>query len=347
MAETNIAQSSGKYYLPKTADAYYYIDDMLAFTAKANTSANVDIKTTQSEIKGGQNNSTIGVVTSEKAIDVSFETPEWKPEFLAANIGTTIRYGDQNFTIGNVTYQADENGKITLDEVPADSKLQVSINGDWLVLAIEGTTAPISVDLSSYGIKKGNCVEAVGTFKRKGKEISLTVDTDPTVGKLVLTSPIFKGTKGEVGTSEYTFPAFALSGNWTQAFSADAKYTVSGKPIAVAGEKCGEGETYGYYREYIKDEAELSIAMIAASPSVIELEVGDTQQLTVYGAKNALYEKIELTDGVTYAVDGSETGITVSATGLVTAVSACSNAVVNIAYKDFKATATVTVTAGS
>lgn len=87
--------------------------------------------------------------------------------------------------------------------------------------------------------------------------------------------------------------------------------------------------------------------MIAASPSVIELEVGDTQQLTVYGAKNALYEKIELTDGVTYAVDGSETGITVSATGLVTAVSACSNAVVNIAYKDFKATATVTVTAGS
>lgn len=344
MAETNIAQASGKYYLPKTADAYFYINEMLAFTAKANTSANVDIKTTQSELKGGQNNSVIGVVTSEKAIDVSFETPEWKPEFLAANIGTTIRYGSQNFTIGNLTYQADENGKITLDEVPADGKIQVSINNAWLVLAVEGDTAPITLDLSSYGVKSGDCIEAVGVFKRTGKEISLTVDTDPSVGKLVLTSPIFRGTSGEVGTSEYTFPAFALSGNWTQAFSADTKYTVSGKPIAVTGEKCGEGETYGYYREYIKDEAELSIAMIAASPSVIELETGDTQQLSVYGAKNALYEKIELTDGVTYAVDAGTTGITVSTTGLVTAVSACTGAVVTVAYKDFKTTVSVTVT---
>lgn len=343
MAE-NIAQSKGKYFLPKAANAIFYVDGMVAFTARANTSANVNIQTTQNEIKGGQNNSLIGVITSEKAIDVSFDTPEWQPEFLAANIGTTIRYGSQNFTLDDLTFQADKDGKITLTERPADDVIQVSINNAWVAIAVPAGS--LVIDLSAYGVKKDDCVEAIGVFKRTGKEISLTVDTDPTVGKLVLTSPIFKGTKGKVGTSEYTFPSFALSGNWTQAFSADASYSISGKPISIAGEKCGEGETYGYYREHITDETELNIAAITASPSVIELVVGDTQQLTVYGAKNAMYEKTELTSGVTYAVEKSATAVTVSDTGLITAAEAGS-ATVSASYKDFKTTVTVTVTANT
>lgn len=341
MAE-NIAQSKGKYFLPKAADAIFYVNDMIAFIAKANTSANVNIQTTQNEVKGGQNNSIIGVITSEKAIDVSFDTPEWQPEFLAANIGTTIKYGEQNFTLDDLTFQAEEDGKITLTEEPADGKIQVSINNAWVSIAVASGTK--AINLSAYGVKKGDCIEAIGVFKRKGKEISLTVDTDPTVGKLVLSSPIFKGTKGKVGTSEYTFPSFALSGNWTQAFSSDASYSISGKPVAVAGEKCGEGETYGYYREYIADETELDIAAITASPSVIELTVGDTQQLTVYGAKNAMYEKTQLTEGVTYAVEDSATAVTVSTTGLITAAEA-GEATVSAAYKDFKTSVSVTVTA--
>ncbi|MCM1333458.1 MAG: Ig-like domain-containing protein [Bacteroides sp.] len=334
----NIAQTSGKLFLPKSANAIFKVDDMVAFIARANTSANVDIQTTQDTLTGGQNNAVIGIITSEKAIDVSFDTPEWQPEFLAANIGTAIRYGSQNFTIDDLTFNV-ENGKILLSERPADDQIQISVGSAWVTIEVPADS--LSIDVSEYGFQDGECVSVIGLFKRVGKEISLAIDTDPTVGTLILSSPIFKGTKGKVGTAQYTFPAFVLSGNWTQAFQADASYTISGKPVAVAGEKCGEGETYGYYREYIDDEDTVDIAVIAASPSVVELTVGDTQQLSVYGARNAMYEKILLESDVVYAAEGD--AVTVSETGLITAVKE-GEATVKIAYNNLTATATVIVT---
>lgn len=65
---------------------------MVAFEAKANTDSNVNIQTTQNQIRAGQQNAVIGVLTSERTIDVSFSTPEWKAEFLAANIGEKIKW---------------------------------------------------------------------------------------------------------------------------------------------------------------------------------------------------------------------------------------------------------------
>lgn len=337
----NVALKAGKYFLPKTADAYFSVDGVIAFIAKANTAANVAITTTQQQIKGGQANSVIGVITSEKAINVSFTTPEWQPEFLAANIGTTIRFGEQNFYIDDVTYTADEAGKITLEEVPADKKIQLEINGGWVTVPAETT----EVDLSTYGVAEGDCLSIIGLFPRKGKEISLLVDTDPTIGELVLKSPIFKGTVGKVGIAQYTFPSFSLSGNWTQNFAADASYEITGTPIAVAGEKCGESETYGYYREYIDGDTLDNFTSIVATPSVVELDTADNtqQKLTVYGIRNALSEKSELTTGVTFAVaDGGEATATVDGTGLVEAVAA-GTTTITVTYGEGKYTTTVTV----
>lgn len=334
----NVALKAGKYFLPKTADAYFSVDGVIAFIAKANTAANVAITTTQQQIKGGQANSVIGVITSEKAINVSFTTPEWQPEFLAANIGTTIRFGDQNFYIDDVTYTVTE-GKITLAEVPADKKIQLEINGGWVTVPAESK----EVDLSTYGVSEGDCLSVIGLFPRKGKEISLLVDTDPTIGELVLKSPIFKGTVGKVGIAQYTFPSFSLSGNWTQNFAADASYEITGTPIAVAGEKCGESETYGYYREYIDGDTLDNFTSIVATPSVVELSAGETEQLTVYGIRNALSEKSELTTGVTFAVaeDGEATA-TVTTSGLVEAV-ATGSTTITVTYGEGKYTTTVTV----
>jgi polyisoprenoid-binding protein YceI len=334
----NVALKAGKYFLPKTADAYFSVDGVIAFIAKANTAANVAITTTQQQIKGGQANSVIGVITSEKAINVSFTTPEWQPEFLAANIGTTIRFGDQNFYIDDVTYTVAE-GKITLAEVPANEKIQIELNGGWVTVPATTTT----VDLSAYSVADGECLSVIGLFPRKGKEISLLVDTDPTIGELVLKSPIFKGTVGKVGIAQYTFPSFSLSGNWTQNFAADASYEITGTPIAVAGEKCGESETYGYYREYIDGDTLDNFTSIVATPSVVELAAGETQQLSVYGIRNALSEKSELTEGVTFAIaeDGEATA-TVTATGLVEAV-ATGSTTITVTYGEGKYTTTVAV----
>ena len=341
MADTNIAKEMGKLFLPKVADAIFEIDGVIAFVAKANTSAQVNIQTTQNEIKAGQNNATIGVITTGKAIDVTFATPEWQAEFLAANIGTTIRYGEHNFYIDDTPYTADATGKITLPAVPADKKIQVYINNTWVSVAATTTT----VDLSAFGITEGDCVTAIALLPKNGKEISLLVDTDPSIGKLILKSPIFRGTKGKVGEAQYTFPSFALSGNWTQAFSSDASYEISGKAIALAGEKCGEADTYGYYREFITDEDNTNFAQIVVTPSTIELAVNDTQQLAVYGIRGSLSDKEALTTGVTYSIPAGDSSIaSVTAGGLVTGLSVGTTTVTASYASKYTATATITVT---
>jgi len=348
----NVAESSGKLFLPKTADAIFEIGDMVAFIAKANTSANVAITTTQNQIKGGKNNSVIGIITTERAVEVSFSTPEWQPEFLAANIGTKIKYGEQAFIIDDVVYTAGENGVVTLTETPVDGKVQVEVNGKWTTINLatgEDDELNLAIDLSGLGFKNGDCVNILGAFLRDGLEISITTDTDPSVGKLTLSSDIFKGTLGKVGEAQYVFPSFALSGNWTQAFSSDASYEISGTPIAVAGEKCGEGETYGYYRQFIENDETLNaFVAITASPSVVELTVGENETLTVYGERGALSENsVIAADKLTFAVEGGEaTVISVDTAGKITA-SGAGNAKVLVTYEDLTATVEVSVTAAT
>lgn len=340
----NAAAKAGKLFLPKVADAIFEVDGIVAFIAKANTSAQVEITTTQDEIRGGQANSIIGVVTSQRDVNITFATPEWQPEFLAANVGTTIKVGNVNCYIDDVPYTADANGKITLAAQPVDNVIRVQLAGGWVTVTVTEKTA----DLSPYGVTEGECITAIALMEKNGKEISILADTDPTIGKLILTSPIFRGDKGKVGSAQYTFPSFALSGNWTQSFSSDASYEISGKAIAVAGDNCGEGSSYGYYREYIIDEDTLSaFAQIIVSPSVIELKTGDTEQLAVYGAKGALYEKTDITSGSTFAVDeGSASILSVTSAGVVSALGEGTGKVTAThTATGLKGTVTITVTA--
>lgn len=310
----NTAAIAGKRFMPKVANATFKYDGVVAFTATANTDSQVNIQTTQDQIRAGQNNVVIGAVTSEKTIDISFSTPEWKIEFLAANIGETIQVGEFSFEITDKTYTV-TNGKITLDEIPADKIIYVEIDGSYVKL----TATTTEIDLTSYGVTD-SCVSVIVTANKNGKRVNLSADTDPLVGELILDSPIFEGTKGKVGSSQYVFPAFALSGNWNHQHGSDASYEISGTAIATSSTVCGEGQTYGYYQEYIDGEDTTSFAMITAAPSVVELVVGEVETLTVYGAKGAMYAKSVIDSGVTFATDSDK--FTVDATkGTITAVS--------------------------
>ena len=309
----NVAAIAGKRFMPKVANATFKYDGVVAFVAKANTDSQVNIQTTQDQIRAGQNNVVIGAVTSEKTIDISFSTPEWQIEFLAANVGETIQVGKFSFEVTDKTYAVTED-KITLDAVPSNKKIYVEINGAYVAIPVETT----EVDLSTYGVT-ADCVAVILMAEKNGKRVNLSADTDPLVGELVLDSPIFEGTKGKVGTSQYVFPAFALSGNWNHTHGADASYEISGTAVATASTVCGEGQTYGYYQEYIDGEDTNAFSMIVAAPSAVEIAVGDTETLTVYGTKGAMYAKTVVT-GATFATE--DTGVfTVGANdGVITPV---------------------------
>lgn len=334
----NVAAIAGKRFMPKVANATFKVGGVPAFVAKANTDSQVNIQTTQDQIRAGQNNVVIGTVTSEKTIDISFSTPEWQIEYLAANIGETIQLGTYAFEVTDLTFAATE-GVITLNEIPSNKVIYVDVNGSYVTVPVETTT----VDLKAYGIEGSECVAIIGMFNKNGKRVNLSADSDPLVGELILDSPIFEGTKGKVGTSQYVFPAFALSGNWNHQYGSDASYEISGTAVATNSTVCGEGQSYGYYQEYIDGEDADSFSMIVAAPSAIEIAVDDTETITAYGTKGALYAKTKLT-GATFATSAADKFTVNASTGVITGV-AVGTGTVTVAYNGMTTTVDVEVVA--
>lgn len=330
---------NGERFMPKTANAIYEIDNQIAFVATANTAANVAITKEKTEKRGGQDNVILGTLYSDTAVAVSFTSVSWKPEYLASKIGSIITIGEYDFINEELQLQAAA-GVVTLSAIPSDQKLHVLINGTYVSVAATTTT----VDLTSYGITT-ECVKAVANFKKIGKRINIGASGTPTVGKLTLTSPIFEGTKGKIGTGQYTFPAFQFDGNHNQDFSADATYEMVGSAIATDSTVCGEGQSYGYYLEDCDTEdALMSFGSISAAPSVVELVVANIETLVVYGSKGSLYGVTLIPNADVTFASATPATATVSTAGVITAVAAGTTNV-TAAYKGLVSTVAVTVTA--
>jgi len=338
--------------LPKTADAYFEMNNMIAFIAKANTSANVAITTEKSEKRGGQNNALLATIYSDRAVEVTVTAVDWQPEFLAASIGTTIAIGTYNFKADETTYIAvgdgtpagtgDTHVNITLPDVPVDQKITLKINGEYVKIAATTTT----VDVKPYGFVNGDCVSVLAVYAQKGRRVGISTNSTPSIGKLTLSSPLFTGGAGEVGKAEYVFPSFQFDGNFTHDFSADANFELKGTALSSGG-VCGSGTEYGFYQEYILNDASLNtFSSIVSTPTIVELDLSDTetQQITTYGVKNDLYDRVLLENNdtkLTY-VSGTPATCTVSTTGLITPV-AVGTSVIIVTY-DSRLTAAIEVT---
>lgn len=338
--------------LPKTADAYFKMNGMLAFVAKANTAASVEISMEKTEKRGGQNNALLATIFSNTAVAVSVTAIDWKPEFLAASIGSTISVGSYNFRADETTYvgvgdgtpagTSDTHVNITLPAVPANNVINIRVDGGYI--EIPATT--VTVDVKPYGFTNGSCVPVLALYTQTGKKVSIGTNSTPCIGELTLSSPLFTGGAGEVGKSEYVFPSFQFDGNFTHNFSNDANFELKGTALQSGG-SCGSGTEYGYYQEYSLSDATLTaFTSIVATPTVVELDLSDTetQQITTYGVKNALHDRSLLANNdakLTY-VSGTPATCTVSSTGLVTPV-AVGTSVITVTY-DTRLTTTITVT---
>lgn len=322
-------------FLPKVADAYFEINGKTAFIAKANTAASVNITTNKTEKRGGQDNAVIGTIFSDGAVNISFTSGSWQPEYLAASIGSTISVKDNlQFHSENISYQVDTESKITLDEPPADGKISIPKDGGYISINVPEN---LEVDLTPYGFTEGDCVSCLMMLTRSGKRIGISTDITPLTGKLTLSSPIFAGSRGRIGTAEYVFPIFQFGGNFTHNFSTDASYELSGSALATASNVCGNGDEFGYYQEHLADEDEITAyTSIVATPNPMSVAVGANANISVYGLKNELYDRQRISTGLSFSItEANQTYATVNATtGQVTGVAATSNPIpVTITYK--------------
>ena len=329
-------------FLPKVADAYFEVDGITAFIAKANTAANVSITTNKTEKRGGQDNAIIGTIFSDGAVNIGFTSGSWQPEYLAASIGSTIAIRkDLQFHSENLSYQVDAQGKITLAEAPADGKISIPKDGGYISIDV----STLEVDLTPYGFKEGDCVSCLMMLKRSGKRIGIATDITPLTGKLTLSSPIFAGSRGRIGTAEYVFPTFQFGGNFTHNFSTDASYELSGSALATASNVCGNGDEFGYYQEYLADEDEISVfTRIVAVPSPMSVTAGEKATISVYGLKNALYDRQKISDKLTFSIETEDQQYATvnSTTGEVTGVAATTTNPITVTVK-YNGTLTDTV----
>lgn len=348
-----MAETQDVKLLPKTADCIFKMNGMIAFTGRANTAAKVDITSQKKEIRGGQNNALLSTIYSDRAVGASVTSVEWKAEFLASSIGSTITIGSYNFYSDELTYAVvgdgtpagtgDTHCNITLPAIPADKVINIVTVGGYI--KVPATTAV--VDVKPYGYVNGDCISVLAIFPQKGRRVSISTDTPPSIGEFILTSPLFLGTVGAVGKAEYVFPRFQFEGNFSHDFSADAKFELKGSALKSGNSVCGGSNEYGYYQEYEIDDATLTAYnSIVATPTITELDLSDTetQQITVYGVKNDLYDRALLANNdtkITY-MSGTPATATVSATGLITPV-AVGTSVITITY-DTRLTTTITVT---
>ena len=185
-------ENKGFTFLPKTADAIFEYQGEVAFVAKANTSAAVTISQTKTEKRGGQDNVLIGTIFSDKTIEVSITAASWMPEFLAAEVGSPIKIGGYEFISNDLNIVATEKSSdivVELPAVPVDKVIHLKrADGTYVKVPATGTT----VSIKEFGFNKGDCVSALGLFDYTGKRIDLSTSTSPMVGKLTLTSPIFR-----------------------------------------------------------------------------------------------------------------------------------------------------------
>lgn len=329
----------GKLLLPKVTNAILYdTSGLIAWEGKAMTDSSLEITTNKTDKRAGQNNEIIGSIFSERNLNVTLTAGDWNIEYLATQVGAEIEIGKQTFTIDNYSTTA-VSGVITLPEIPADKKAHVKI-GDTFV-KVDATTT--SVDLTSNGVTD-ECIDVVYIIERLGKSASIDTGSNPFVGKLILTTPLFDGKLGEVGRYEVEVPTFQLDGNFTQSFSADATYSLTG--TAIADDVCGsESQVLGFVKQYINDDEDImAFSSIIIAPSVIEVDVSGTETISVYGVKNELYAKISIPISEVTLVSTTPATATVSEAGVVAGVAA-GDTTITATYKGITATANVTVTA--
>lgn len=159
-------------------------NDVIATTTLQD--ANIEINTESNDVRAGKGNQLISIIHSERDINIPVTDVEWKPEYLAMQLGQTVTTGAGEAYHMPVHKVAEEGAeteevKITLDEEP---KME---NGEPVLLKIydmEGESVTIdSVDGKDVlldGVDVGDRVE-VRTFLYETDEETEKIVIDDTV----------------------------------------------------------------------------------------------------------------------------------------------------------------------
>ena len=326
-------------FIVSAADAAFYVDGVLAFTAVANLNSTFDITLQEKNINAGKGSQLIFSYKYGREIKGSVEAADWKLEYLAANVGQTISQSLTDYykirecvtlTAGVGTIAENAIGKVAV-ELPSGSIVEV-------------TPTVKSIDLTAQGLTTES-VKVTYKYSTTTKNIVIDGATSSLVGKLVLKADKFNSDKGKIGEIEIEIPAYKLDGNASLAFTPDGVVSMKldGRALIVNGDTCTDGTgVYAYVRE--KDiTTTVDISDIVATPSNVAITGTGTRTLTVLGLKGGLYKPILIDNADCSFTSDTTAKATVGLhTGVITGVAA-GTALITVTYGSYTDVVKVTV----
>lgn len=183
--------------------------------------ANIDVKVTENEIRGGKGNTLLGTLHVSRDITISLTDIEFKYEWLAKQLGQNVLTG------AGVAYRAPKwytvtgttTLTITLDKAPSDPA-SIAIydkTGKKLVLTTDYTVSTSTVTIIKAGILSGEQVE-VRTFAYATDATTQTINFDSAVFsngvKAILETVEIDGDEKISHTIQYQFDSAVPDGNF-------------------------------------------------------------------------------------------------------------------------------------
>lgn len=325
---------NSKDFLVSTADVAFYHQGMLAFTGTTGLSTSLAVSMEDQEITGGKGNKTLYKYKYGRKLAPSIEMAEWRLDYIAANVGSTIFTGLKDvFKVGEcVTLTS---GVGTLAKTPV-GKVHVEKN-DGTIVEVTPVGSTITVGTLNESVK------ATYQYNTNVKRITIDATSTPMVGKLIMTADKHNNLKGKVGEVQIEVPSFQLSGNFDISLEASGTTTtkLDGDALAVAGSTCSDGDVYAYITEIDSEASAVPVNDICATPSVVALAPTETATIQVIGLRSGLYSNVEI-DVADCTIASDTVGTATVANGVITAV-ADGTALVTVTYEGHTDVIKVTV----
>lgn len=314
---------------PVTGQAIFY--------GKANVTSAFTLSMSETEVRGGINNSLLFTYKHTRDLAINIEQVIASKTFLALNTGSAIQNAVATRVLATECVTFPANGVVTLQHTPTyndRTKITIMLGDGRIALpdSLVGSTI-------TYVDGANQKLDVIYDYTDSVDMLAIEATTPPNIIDLTLIAEIRDSAKGLVEKQHIHIPQFQIDGNYELSFSADgvSQEALSGKALRVEGETCNTGDIYAYVKwvPVAGSTQTLSVLEIVTTPSSPVLATGGTAQLVTKALYGGIYAPVRLMTGLTYTV--TPTGkFTVSAGGLITAgtVTGADSATIEITYTD-------------
>lgn len=318
---------NSKNFLVSTADVAFFHNGMLAFTGTTALNTSLSVSMEDQEIAGGKGNKTLYKYKYGRKLAPSIEMAEWRLEYIAANVGSTIFEGlKEVFKIAECVTLV--KGVGVLDKAPVGKVFVEKNDGSTVEVKPVGSTITVGTE--------DDTVKVTYQYNTKLKRITIDADSTPLVGELVLSADKHNNLKGKVGEVQIDVPSFQLNGTFDISLESGGNATtkLEGDALAVQGATCADGDVYAYISEIDSVESSISVSDLVATPGVIEIAVDEEKKISVVGIKGGLYSNIGI-DVADCVITSESSSIATVSDGVVKGVGT-GTTYINVEYEGLK-----------